>query len=164
MKMLKELLPYIIILLVVIVVRTFVVTPVKVDGSSMVPTLHDGDILILKKYDQDFKRFDVVVINYQDTRLVKRIIGLPGESISYRNNHLFINGKKIDLKDYGFDTEDLDLSELGYNKIPDDCYFVLGDNRDNSKDSRYFGPVKKEDIIGTTTYQVWPLNKFGKIN
>lgn len=164
MKMLKELLPYIIILLVVIVVRTFVVTPVKVDGSSMVPTLHDGDILILKKYDQDFKRFDVVVINYQDTRLVKRIIGLPGESISYRNNHLFINGKKIDLKDYGFDTEDFDLSELGYNKIPDDCYFVLGDNRDNSKDSRYFGPVKKEDIIGTTTYQVWPLNKFGKIN
>lgn len=164
MKMFKELLPYIIILIVVIIIRSFIVTPVKVDGSSMVPTLHDGDVLILKKYDRDFERFDIVVVNYGDTRLVKRIIGLPGETIFYRNNHLFVNGKKIDLGNYEFETEDFDLSGLEEQKIPNECYFVLGDNRNNSKDSRYFGPVEKENIIGTTSYQVWPFNKFGKIN
>ena len=88
---------------------------------------------------------------------------MPGESISYRNNHLFINGKKIDLKDYGFDTEDFDLSELGYNKIPDDCYFVLGDNRNNSEDSRFYtiGNVKLENIVGRPWLKVYPFSDFG---
>ncbi len=163
MKILKEILPYIIILIVVVLIRTFIITPVRVDGTSMVPTLHDGEILILKKYDQDYKRFDVVVVDYEKDRLVKRIIGLPGETIFYRNNHLFVNGKKIDLKKYNFDTEDFTLNELGYTKIPKGHYFVLGDNRYNSKDSRIIGTISKENLIGKTSYRIWPLNKIGTI-
>lgn len=164
MKMFKELLPYIIILVCVILIRCFVVTPVKVDGSSMSPNLHDGEILLLKKYDKSFDRFDVVVFDYESSRLVKRIIGLPGEVIYYKNNHLFINGQKIDLKDYEFETEDFELSDLGYKKIPKDHYFVMGDNRYNSKDSRIIGPISEDELIGVTNYRIWPFSKFGKIN
>ena len=164
MEKLKELMPYVIILLVVVLIRSFIVTPVRVDGSSMVPNLHDREILILKKYDKSYHRFDIVVIKEGKDRLVKRVIGLPGETIMYKNNHLFINGKKIDLKDYDFDTEDFTLEDIGYEKVPKDAYFVLGDNRYNSKDSRYFGPVLKEDITGTTNLRVWPLKKLGHVN
>lgn len=164
MKIVKELLPYIIILITVILIRSFIVTPVRVDGISMVPTLSDGDILILKKYDKSFERFDVVVFDLGDNRLVKRVIGLPGETIYYKNNNLFINGKKIDLKDYDFDTEDFSLEDINYEKIPEDHYFVMGDNRSNSKDSRFIGPISKDELIGVTSYRIWPLNDFGKIN
>ena len=163
MKKVKELMPYIIILIVVVLIRTFVVTPVRVDGSSMYPTLKNGNLLILKKYDNSYERFDIVVVKMGKERIVKRIIGLPGESIKYTSNHLFINGKKIDLKKYDFDTENFDLTDLELSKIPKNSYFVLGDNRSNSMDSRYFGPVSKEDIIGSTDLRFWPLNKIGKI-
>ena len=164
MKLFKELLPYIIILIVVIIIRSFIITPVRVDGVSMSPTLHDGEILLLKKYDKTFERFDVVVFDYDGSRLVKRVIGLPGETIYYKNNHLFINGEKIDLEEYEFDTEDFELTDLGYDKIPEGHYFVMGANRYDSKDSRILGPISQDELIGTTGYRIWPLSKFGKIN
>lgn len=164
MKILKELLPYIIILLLVILVRTFIVSPAKVNGGSMLPTLYNGDVLLVKKYDTSYERFDIVVVKYGKERIIKRIIGLPGETIFYKNNNLFINGKKIDLKNYKFKTRDFDLAEIGYSKIPKDCYFVLGDNRYNSKDSRYIGTINKKDIIGIADYRVWPFSTFGHVN
>jgi len=164
MKRLKELLPYIIILVLVVLVRSFIITPVRVDGASMQPTLHDGEILFLKKYDKSFERFDIVVVNYDNDRLVKRIIGLPGESIYYKNNHLFINGQKIELENYDFDTADFELWQLGYTKVPKNHYFVMGDNRYDSKDSRIIGSISSKNLIGTTSYRLWPFNKIGTIN
>lgn len=159
----KEYLPYIIILLIIILIRTFIVTLVRVDGNSMVDTLHNGEILLLNKLDNDYKRFDVVVIKYNNERLVKRIIGLPGEQVKYRNNHLYINGKKVEEEFIKEDTENFNITELGYNRIPKDYYFVVGDNRDNSLDSRYIGLIKKDQIKGTTSIRLFPFNKIGKI-
>lgn len=162
MKLLKELIPYIIIIIAALLIRTFIFTPVKVDGASMYPTLEDGEILILKKYDKSYQRFEIAVIKHDNDMLVKRIIGLPGENVKYKNNKLYINGKKIEEPLY-LETENFSLSNLGYTKIPDDYYLVLGDNRYNSTDSRIFGLVKKEDILGTTSLRIWPFKKIGII-
>jgi len=118
---LKELYPYIVIMIVVMLFRTFIATPVRVDGISMVDTLHDGEILILNKLDKSYKRFDIVVINYGDTKIVKRIIGLPGENIEYKDNELYINNSKIEDKAIAR-TNDFTLKGIydGLEKIPDD--------------------------------------------
>ena len=133
-KFLKEIYPYIIIVIVVVIIRTFIATPVRVDGESMNSTLSDGDILILNKLDKSFKRFDIVVINYKGSKLVKRIIGLPGENIEYKDNILYINGN-ITNDVAVARTSNFSLEQL-YNikKIPNNCYFVMGDNRGNSMD------------------------------
>ena len=85
-KILKELYPYVVIVVVVVLFRTYIATPVRVDGDSMKDTLHNNDILILNKLDKSYKRFDIVVVNYNNTKLVKRIIGMPGENIAYKDN------------------------------------------------------------------------------
>ena len=92
MKIIKELIPYVVIFLIVIIIRTFIVTPVIVSGSSMAPTLHDGEILLLKKYDKKYERNEIIVFDYQGSKLVKRIIGLPGEIVEYESGKLYING------------------------------------------------------------------------
>jgi signal peptidase I len=162
----KEIIPYIVIILVVVLIRTFIVTPVKVQGLSMFPTLNDGEILILKKYDKSYKRFDIVVLNKDNSKLIKRIIGLPGEHISYVDNVLYVNDKKIDEEflPSNLDFEDFDTILLGNSTIPKGYYFVVGDNRNNSTDSRIFGFVKKEDILGTVSFRLFPLNKIGGIS
>ena len=169
-KILKELYPYVIIVVVVVLFRTFIATPVRVDGSSMDSTLKDGDILILNKLNNNYERFDVVVVEVsidgRKSKLVKRIIGLPGESIKYEDNELYINDKVVD--DVAIErTSDFTLEEI-YNvdSIPDNYYFVMGDNRNNSRDSRDYtvGLIKKENIIGTTTIRLFPFNKIGKFN
>ena len=118
MKLLKELIPYVIIILVVVLIRTFIVTPVQVEGHSMVPTLQDNQILLLKKYQKNYKRFDIVVIDDGDEKLIKRIIGLPGETLEVKNNKLYINGKYV-KEDFEHDKTD----DFVYNKkkkIPED--------------------------------------------
>lgn len=162
-KIIKESIPYIILLAIIILIRVFVVTLVRVDGSSMSSTLQDRDILILNKLNHDFKRFDIVVIEYNHERLVKRIIGLPGEQVRYRNNNLYINQKKVKENFFHEKTENFNIIELGYHQIPKGYYFVVGDNRDNSLDSRYIGLIKEEQIKGVTTTRIFPFNKIGKV-
>lgn len=162
MKYVKEYLPYVLILLIVILIKIYIVTLVRVDGTSMVPTLENKQVLVLKKYDKSYNRFDIIVLNNNEDKLVKRIIGLPGEHIEYKDNKLYINNKEIkDIITSG--TDDFTLEEIGYKKIPDNYYFVLGDNRNNSLDSRYIGLVNKKDTKGTVTFSVFPFDKFGKI-
>lgn len=162
----KSILPYILVVFLVILIRSFVITPIKVDGASMQSTLEDGEILLLKKYDKSFKRFDVVVFSYGSDRLIKRIIGLPGERIEYKNNKLYVNGKYIKesfLKN-NQETYDFKLKKIGISKVPKGHYFVLGDNRTNSTDSRIIGPVKKEYIQGKTDFVIFPFSKIGLFN
>lgn len=167
MKFIKELIPYVIIIITVVLIRTFIVTPVQVDGLSMYPTLKDNEILLLKKYDKDYKRFDIVVLKYKNDKLIKRIIGLPGESIKYVDDKLYVNDKLVEENfSKNTETDDFDISYLlneEETKIPDNMYFVVGDNRDNSTDSRIIGLIKKEDIEGTVDFALFPFNKFGKI-
>ena len=163
MKIIKELVPYVIIVFVVVLLRAFIITPVRVNGDSMNQTLKDGEILLLEKYDKNFERFDIVVLKYNDEKLVKRIIGMPGENVQYLNNILYINGEKVSEEFLTEETYDFDLKVLGYDKIPENYYFVVGDNRSNSLDSRLIGLISKEDIEGKAIFRIFPFNKFGNI-
>lgn len=169
MKIIKELIPYVFIIVIVVLIRTFIVTPVIVSGSSMDPTLKNGNILILNKLAKTYNRDDIVVIdvkvNGKRERIVKRIIGLPGETVKYDNHILYIDGKRTH-DDFRMKTRDYDLSEYTeYDKIPEGYYFVLGDNRTNSLDSRDYqvGLIKKSQILGKPILRIWPLNKIGTI-
>lgn len=157
MKIIKEIIPYAIIILVIVLIRTFIVTPIRVDGESMYPTLKNNEILLLEKYKKDFKKDDIVVVKTNGEKIIKRIIGTPGDTVAYLNNVLFINGKATN-DHFANLTEDFEAITL-----KDDEYFVLGDNRERSLDSRYIGPVKKSSITGTTRIRIIPLNKIGKI-
>ena len=164
-NIIKEIIPYIIIIIVVVLIRTFIITPVKVDGASMVPTLDDKEILILKKYDHTFERFDIIVFDYNDNRLIKRVIGLPGDHVEYRNDKLYINGKRVkETFIRNSKTQDFKLEDIELDKVSKGCYFVMGDNRGNSTDSRIIGEVCEEDIKGSTNLSIFPFNKIGKIN
>ena len=132
----------------------------------MYSTLDDKEILLLKKYDKSYDRFDVVVFNYNNTKLIKRVVGLPGDTVEYKDNKLYINGKYIkeEFLKNNQETYDFSLEDLGYETLPDGYYFVMGDNRTNSTDSRVIGLVSAEDIEGTTNFVIFPLNKFGNFN
>ena len=149
MKFIKELIPYVVITMIVILIRMFIISPVRVDGTSMYPTLSNNEFLLLSKYDQSYGRFDIVVLKYRNERLVKRIIGLPGETVEYKNNTLYINGKEMEEPFINTNTDDFNLNELGYDKIPENYYFVVGDNRGSSLDSRMIGLISKKDLQGT---------------
>ena len=148
-KIVKDIIPYVIIVIVVILLRSFIVTPAVVDGNSMLPNLKDNNIVLLNKLDyrlNDIERFDVVVIKYKNDKLIKRVIGLPGEHIEYKDNSLYVNGFLTNEKFKHGDTYDFKLELLGYLKIPGDKYFVVGDNRNNSVDSRMIGLIDKKGI------------------
>lgn len=156
---------YIIVIVVVLIIVLYVVSLQQVVGPSMQPNLNNGDVLILSKIHYrlfDIKRNDVIVLNDEKNKfMIKRVIGLPGETISYKDNILYIDGVAYNEKLYeGITTADFDLKDLEYDKIPEDTYFVLGDNRGNSTDSRILGPISKEDIIGKVMVKIWPLNEF----
>lgn len=162
----KTLFTYIGIILLVIIIRIFFIDPVRVDGSSMNTTLADGEIMILNKFvyrKNDVKRFDIVVIKEEDHYIIKRVIGLPGETIEYKNNKLYIDGKEINDPYPSTETDDFSIESIGHTKIPGDSYFVMGDNRAASLDSRYseVGTVKKKIIIGRARLVIWPISKFG---
>ena len=161
-KIVKDIFPYVIIVIVVILLRSFIVTPAVVDGNSMLPNLKDNNIVLLNKLDyrlNDIERFDVVVIKYKNDKLIKRVIGLPGEHIEYKDNSLYVNGFLTNEKFKHGDTYDFKLELLGYLKIPGDKYFVVGDNRNNSVDSRMIGLIDKKDILGSVSYKIFPPGK-----
>ena len=157
-KFLKEYVPYIVVLILVILIKKYVITPVKVNGNSMNNTLKNGDIMILNIIGyrfNDIKRFDIVVVDDGDEYLIKRVIGLPGETIEYKDGTLFVNDKKV-KDNYGIgDTNDLK------EKVPKNSYYVLGDNRNNSLDSRFFGAFTRNKIIGKTNLTIFPLGRIG---
>ena len=144
----KEIIPYIIVIILVLLFKKFLYAPIRVNGESMMKTLHDGDIMILNIIDYKLhgvKRFDIVVVDEGDELIIKRVIGLPGETVEYKDNKLYINGKKVNDKYASHETEDLSVL------VPKGEYFVLGDNRTNSLDSRAFGTFSSKKILGKTS-------------
>lgn len=172
--------PYIIIIVFICIIRFFVATPVSVNGSSMYPTLKNDDYMILYKLTKKMRginRFDIVVINTDSGRIIKRVIGLPGERIKYeieKNDDgdevgvLYINEKKVkedfidDIAKRNTCNDDWIICKGEY-IIPEDEYFVMGDNRVNSIDSRVIGTVKDKDIQGIARLRIFPFNKFGNV-
>ena len=169
----KELLSLIIYIGIVVLICYFILNFVgcrsKVDGSSMNPTLEDKDNLWVDKLSYTFgdpKRFDVVIFNYdENTTYVKRIIGLPGETDRIdQNGNIYINGKLL-KENYGKETM-LNNGRAGSDVyLGSDEYFVLGDNRNNSIDSRWsdVGNVSREDIVGKVVLRIYPFKSFGLI-
>ena len=144
------------------VVRTFIFEPVRVDGASMMDTLVDGEYMIATKFDYLFgdpERFDVVICNYPNTTdgmyRVKRVIGMPGETIQLMAGELYIDGQHVEQN---FDMHSV-TDNFGPFTVPQDHYFVIGDNRNNSKDSRSImvGPLKRSEIKGHVRAVVFPF-------
>jgi signal peptidase I len=156
-------------------IRIFFFSNYVVEGESMMPTLEDGNKLVVNKIGYqigDFNRFDVIVFHANENEdYVKRIIGLPGDRIEYRDEQLFINGKKYSepfLEQYrnevlgGRLTGDFTLDEITGEKIvPKNQLFVLGDNRLGSWDSRHFGFISVNQVVGKVNLRYWPLEDLG---
>ena len=150
------------------VIITFVGQRTRVDGRSMMNTLHDGDNLIVEKLSYRFsdpKRFDIIVFPPTGKKeyYIKRIIGLPGETVQIdENGNIYINGELLE-ENYGAETIQNPGRAANPITLGEDEYFVMGDNRNNSKDSRSeeVGNVKRSQIIGRAWLRIWPLNKFG---
>ena len=157
-RFVKELIPYVIILVVVILIRSYIITPVMVSGTSMSPTLKGREVMILNKMDKKFTRFEIVVVKTDHDDIIKRVIGLPGETISCENNTVYINGRKLEDEFGSGYTSDFKKVKLGKNE-----YFVMGDNRENSLDSRYYGPFKKSEIKGSTKLVIFPFSRMGNV-
>lgn len=174
-KVLKELLSMGLYLLCVLCITYLVITFVgqrtEVDGESMSATLSNGDNLIVDKITYRFsdpKRFDIIVFPFQyekNTYYIKRIIGLPGETVQIdQQGNIYINGEIL-KESYGKEIIKPENVGLAANPITlgDDEYFVMGDNRNNSTDSRteIVGNIKRKDIIGRAWLRIWPISKFG---
>lgn len=165
------------LLLVFFVVQRYLYAPVMVDGDSMEPTLSDGNYLMLNKYS-DIERFDIVVFpppdDESDTLYIKRVIGVPGDQIEYYDEVLYLNGEEVDESYLPYTEEDEQASYtsgnftlttlLGVETVPEGHYFVLGDNRLNSRDSRTFGFIEEESILGKISLRYWPFEDFEVVN
>ena len=162
---------FLIIFVAVFLIQGYVAERILVQGESMEPTLQNGDMLLIEKRtyaEKEPERYDVVVAISEATgtkqQYVKRIIGLPGETIKIKKGFVFINGEQLEepvsydlIEDGGMARNKMELG--------DDEYFLLGDNRNESKDSRHVevGIIKKEQIKGKVCLRILPLNKIGNI-
>ncbi|SDP04338.1 signal peptidase I [Streptococcus equinus] len=195
-QFIKEWGAFILFFVVLGLLRLFVLQPVSVDGHSMDPTLADGERLIVLK-TSSINRFDIVVAKEKEgnktKEIVKRVVGLPNDTITYKDDVLYVNGKKTDepyLDKYKKAFEEDDLQDIySYNtlfqqlaessdafttakdgsteftvKVPKDQYFLLGDDRIVSKDSREVGTFKKSAIVGEVKFRFWPLSKIGSVH
>ena len=154
-------------LILALVIIIFLYQPVKVEGTSMAPLLSDQERIFINKFIYRFEpieRDDVIVFWYPLDRsksFIKRVVGLPGETIAIRSGRLYINGRE--LKEPYVPPSYLDGLSYPPLWIPDDEYFVMGDHRDSSNDSRAFGPVPRQFIYGKAVFAYWPADHFGSL-
>lgn len=160
-------------LLIVVLVRSFLLSSSVVMGESMSPTFEHNDRLVISKIS-DIERFDMVVFHAPDADdyYVKRVIGLPGDTIEIDEEVLYVNGEAIQ-EPYIAESEDEEDSPItrktdftleemtGQSSVPDQNLFVLGDNRMNSKDSRFFGFIHEDDVIGKVKFRYFPFTGIG---
>lgn len=170
----RELLGWIVYLLLIVGLTYLIITYVgqrtKVSGQSMETTLHDGDNLIVDKISYRFRdpeRYEIIVFPYQhkeNTFYIKRIIGLPGETVQVKDGYVFINGEQLE-EHYGNELMELPGIAEQPLTLGADEYFVLGDNRNHSSDSRdpSVGILHREDLLGRAWIRIWPFNDFGVI-
>ncbi|MFW5864642.1 MAG: signal peptidase I [Candidatus Izemoplasmataceae bacterium] len=159
---LMDLISYVLTLMVIMItINTFFFSFAMVDGISMEPTFVDQDDIIINHFMIDYDQFDIVVVRVREgTYYVKRIIGLPGDRVTFTESAVYINGDLISERyldqSFAYTPNEFILGE--------DEYFVMGDNRDDSLDSRVIGPVNERDLFGKVIFRVRPLERFGSVN
>ncbi|MCD8510823.1 MAG: signal peptidase I [Bacillus sp. (in: Bacteria)] len=165
-------------LILAIVIRYFFFAPIVVDGQSMMPTLEHNDRMIVNKIGYSIgkpDRFDIIVFHApQNKDYIKRVIGLPGDTLYYEDDQLYINGEPVEepyLEKYKQGasrlpyTGDFHLREVtGYDVVPDGHVFVLGDNRQHSKDSRHIGVIPYDEVVGKANIVFWPFTEIRIVN
>lgn len=164
--LIRELLEVILIaFLPFFIISQFIARPFIVQGASMEPSFQNGNYLIIDIISyklNDPERGDVVVFRYPGNRslyYIKRIIGLPGDHISLRDGDVFINGKMAQEKYFSLGADTLAFNRTDF-PLAENQFFVMGDNRAASFDSRNWGPLKRDDIIGNVRFRIWPLLEF----
>ena len=174
-KELREAIGWIIYILIVVCATYLIVTYVgqrtKVSGDSMQATLQDGDNLIVDKISYRFRepeRFEIIVFPYryaENTYYIKRIIGLPGETVQIIDGYVYINGEKLD-ENYGLEVMNSAGNAATPIELGEDEYFVLGDNRNHSADSREssVGVLHRDELIGRAWIRIWPLKSMGVVS
>ncbi len=151
-----------------LVIIVFLYQPVKVEGTSMAPLLSDQERIFINKFVYRFEaiqRGDVVVFWYpldHSKSFIKRVVGLPGEAVEIRQGAVYVNDKIV-LEPY-VPLQYEDLSDFGPVRVPKDSYFVMGDHRISSNDSRVFGPVASRFIYGRAVFAYWPVEHFGSLS
>ncbi len=169
-KVLYELLPYAAIVVGVLLLNSFIIINAKIPSQSMETTVMTGDRLFgnrLAYMKEDPARYDIVIFHYPDDEkqlFVKRLIGLPGDTIEVRDGTVYINGEHDPLEEEFTSTNRHD--DYGPVTVPEGCYFMMGDNRAHSNDSRFWTTtfVKREQIVARAGLRYWPVNKIGFVN
>jgi signal peptidase I len=151
-------------LVIVLVVNVFLAQATRVEGQSMDPTLHDRQRIVIEKLTYRFRpprRGEIVVLRRpQPDPLIKRVVGLPGEMVAIENGRVYIDGQPLD-EPY---LNEMTRGVLSPQIVPEGHVFVLGDNRDSSNDSRAFGMVSVEDIVGRAWVRYWPPREIGLVS
>ncbi|NTW04724.1 MAG: signal peptidase I [Peptococcaceae bacterium] len=151
----------VIAVLLALIVRAFLFQPFYIPSGSMEPTLQINDEILVNKFGYrvwDLERGDIVVFKYPgdpSKDYVKRLIGLPGEKFELKNNKLYIDGQEISES---YLPKDMRFNDFGPETVPEKAYLMLGDNRNNSEDSRYWGFLPQENVIGKAMFIFWPLD------
>ena len=169
-SLLRELFEVIVLAVILYFGISFAIQTVHVEGLSMFATLDDNDYLIANKIDYRLhppQRGDIIILRpptMSTTDYIKRVIGLPGERLLIHGGYVYINGHKLD-EPYLPEIWTVDTEWGGPNGtvIPPNEYFVMGDNRNRSQDSRVFGPISRDRIDGKAWFRIWPLSHFGNI-
>ena len=187
-EILEWVLTLLVALMIALPVRIFIFEPVRVDGHSMDDTLANGEIMYVSKTSYgsfwlampwwdaegqqnarrftiggDPERFDVVICRYPDrggTNFVKRVVGLPGDRVAILDGHLFVNGERYEEPYINDDYRTGSGYLFPEYTVPEGYYFVMGDHRNNSNDSRYIGPITRDMIMGKVTQVLWPLSSW----
>lgn len=157
-------------ILAALLISCFIISHTRVPTESMLPTIKPGDHLIVNRlpyYYRDPVRGEVIVFEYGRDHLIKRVIGVPGDVIEIKDDQVYVNGQVLDesvylhknIKTYLFAGSEVSFPYI----VPQGYYFVMGDNRLNSKDSRVFGPIERKMIIAKAGYRIFPIQSIGMI-
>lgn len=152
-----------------IILNAFFFSFANVEGASMEPTFNEGDHVIMQHTDDEYEQFDLIVVKIDavgQQYLIKRLIGLPGDIVELEDGDVYVNETLVDESLY-LESDIQTFCEFGGQycsfELGDDGYFVLGDNRSDSYDSRHFGPIFKENIYGTVRFRIRPISEFGSV-
>lgn len=157
------------VIILAIVLNKFIIQKVEVDGPSMNTTLKTGQQLLVEKvtyYFSDPKQGDIVVFDSpieEDSLYIKRVIGVPGDKVQVKDGRIYLNGEEYEDPQW---TEPILKAGVAEDEVTvgENEYFVVGDNRNDSSDSRDFGVISKDSIMGEAVLRIWPLNKFGVLH